>query len=458
MNKVTTSITVIIVLMMLLVCVPIAQASIEITVDGSPIVLNPECYFTKPANLINSTDDVVLLIYLKNTGDETAEDVTMTLTAPAGVGIDITDSTYNYGNLTPDVSVMGFFRVTTTNTPVGDYSLSLNGLEVNVTVVKFTKTSENYIEKISDIGKTTLNITERYPDTNSPTKFSSEFYPKTPFTGVHHSPPLIAWKPIVAAACTIACRQLAALDGEVTNDEACACIAEDALCAALVGCDEDLIWIGEENTPPGPNEVTLCETVDANITYLSKPELGKSYQYIINWTFTRVTNVTTYTYSSSETETHNLYFEGISDTDKDAYVSGENIIITTDLSYPNGTAVTGRYAYVRGSIYTNGYLLVPWIILRDDGHWTDETPNDGIYTGNYSIKDTDYSGTTQHPWHITIQAIGSRSEPYCDVTDPVDVPDVDTPTPEIPEFTTIAIPVTTILGLVFLFSRRRRKE
>jgi hypothetical protein len=30
--------------------------------------------------------------------------------------------------------------------------------------------------------------------------------------------------------------------------------------------------------------------------------------------------------------------------------------------------------------------------------------------------------------------------------------------PAIPEFTTIAIPVATILGLVFLFSRRKRKE
>lgn len=251
--------TVIVFLVMtMLICVPIAQASINLTIDGNPVVLDPEySNFEKPSNLINSTDGVVLLIYLNNTGDETAEDVTMTLTAPAGVGIDVTDNTYNYGNLTTDTSVMGFFSVNTTNTPVGDYTLNLSCLDVNVTVVNITKKSENYTEIISDIGKTTLNITERYPDTDSPTNFSSEFYPKTPFSGVHPSPPPAWWKLLVGAGVAIVTIIVAHIDGEYTMWEKCGTAANAGLGAALVGCDEDLLWIGEENTPPGPNEVTL---------------------------------------------------------------------------------------------------------------------------------------------------------------------------------------------------------
>lgn len=197
-----------------------------------------------------------------------------------------------------------------------------------------------------------------------------------------------------------------------------------------------------------------------NVTYLSKPEPGKkSCQYIINWTFTRVTNVTTYTYSSSEIETHEAYLDGTTTKDKTAYVAGDNIIIATNVTYPNGTKATGRDVLVHGAVQAiiqgdEGPYITDWVILRDDGHWPDETANDGEYTGNYSIKTTDYSATAEHPWRIRTYIEGSS----CSEPDPEDVDDVDTPEPEVPEASTLILFALGLLCLAGYVGLKKRKS
>ena len=125
--------------------------------------------------------------------------------------------------------------------------------------------------------------------------------------------------------------------------------------------------------------------------------------------------------------------------------------------------------YAIGSGYPPGETYDLYIV-------SDQTWTDGMNISPYKVKkttvSTDANGKiTPHPtliWSKDETKIGkydiivdvNKNGTYDNCTDVLDDLDVDNTAgfEVVPEFTTIAIPVATILGLLFLFSRRKRKE
>jgi PKD repeat protein len=352
------------------------EACSGVRIEGSPVVLDPDYLIPVFGNWIKSSDDIILRISLKNTGCETIEDVTMTLVAPTDVSINIVEDTYNYGDLEPNISVPGFFRITTTNTPVGEHILRLNGRNIIVVVSSFTFEDENHLSTTFMLGTIHQVIVERYPDTDFMTKAISTFYPDKPFTGIH--PPhhcAFDWGRFGRKA---AIGTLTAAGGVLMCGTGWGCVVGASLIGVAAeiayGCPEDVFWQGEDNTiPTTADEITLSETVEMSITYPAKPETGKSLRIDVDWTFERITNITTYTYSKSETKTSKAKTF-------DSYL--EDAVAVE--AGADQTVVKGSEVFFAGKFLDPGWLHTPTI----EWDFGDGSTASGMFTPSHNYADS----------------------------------------------------------------------
>ncbi len=145
---------------------------------------------------------------------------------------------------------------------------------------------------------------------------------------------------------------------------------------------------------------------------------------------------------------------------------GEPMVESSDSSgKKKDTFLEGDEVYAYGGWYNPDKTYDLYIV--EDRTWTN-----GMPIGTYKIKttvSTDADGKiSPHPTLIWSSTVIGEYDIIVDVNgngnydegiDPLDDMDVNNAGFEtIPEFTTIAIPVAAILGLLFLFSRRKRKE
>lgn len=123
----------------------------------------------------------------------------------------------------------------------------------------------------------------------------------------------------------------------------------------------------------------------------------------------------------------------------------------------------GDDVYAYGNGYDPGERYILYIV--EDRNWTDSTPILPYIRQENVSADADgiisptliWPSTVIGKYDIIVDINGNGS--YDEGIDPLDDMDInDAGFETVPEFATIAIPVVTILGFVFLLYRRRRKE
>ena len=148
--------------------------------------------------------------------------------------------------------------------------------------------------------------------------------------------------------------------------------------------DQDLLFVAQNNTVPlDPTELTLEEKVEM-ISLVNPPFTTRAPSTIFTtFTYTRITDQQTYTYSGSETLPHDYYLPLVLETDKDTYVRGEDIIVRVSPQTATSETLWGPDVIVR--VYAiqkdpNGKFGGD-ALLQDDGQGVDVEANDGVYSG-----------------------------------------------------------------------------
>jgi hypothetical protein len=449
----------------------------EIIVETRPFGIDPETFFENPDGWLDiSKDDQIIGIYLTNTGASTLTNVQATFTAPAGSNIVVTSNTESFGDLPPGVSRLGFFEASFGSTTPNKYDFTLDitgdGYSGQVTtqlwVAKTYKTGNKYVISVPE-GTLTQEFYDSYggvklTSLGAPTSVTWIMEPSSPFAGTYAPLPFSdPWWKVAGFFCCIAgaaevtaatCEKLPAYSGALGG------WGGAIGCAAVFADVIDAFRRGEENTIPLPSELTISEVVIMDATYLSEPNVGAPYSAEVTWTFTRYTTGNTYTYGPITEIMPNEHYASSDSitTEKSIYYIGDDIVITARLWDCDGLLISGTDAFVHANIETGSITSIN-VFLRDDGHKGDAIANDGVYTGIYTIQPDDPLDS----WDIFVFAQSSlvfdspAATGVCELEPNVPVVNggsIDV----IPEFTMIAIPVVAILGILFLFSRRKRKE
>jgi hypothetical protein len=142
---------------------------------------------------------------------------------------------------------------------------------------------------------------------------------------------------------------------------------------------------GQENTPVDPDEVTLSETLEAEIEYIDPPNPGSIYSVGVKWLYTRITDRRTLTYTVSEIN------------------KSEHLLHKLDVSVPTKIVnfkpsfdIQVRFEKKPGELYAGPDLYVFAIVtspqrngflvpLYDDGINIDRKANDGVYSGQFDL-------------------------------------------------------------------------
>ncbi|TLY48687.1 MAG: hypothetical protein E6K54_01460 [Gammaproteobacteria bacterium] len=163
-------------------------------------------------------------------------------------------------------------------------------------------------------------------------------------------------------------------------------VAAAAAVATAAGASDirDPFRKGADNTPPGPGEITLKEELNFIYKYIEPIELGKPFKVGAEWKYTRHTNVTTYTYNTSEVNEniHTISKYEIKAPDILKVYKREEFIIEAMFYDQNNKLLKGDQLFVQCFLIgPNGQF--DKIILQDNGvaFNADKKANDGIYTG-----------------------------------------------------------------------------
>ena len=156
------------------------------------------------------------------------------------------------------------------------------------------------------------------------------------------------------------------------------------------------------------------------------------------------------------------------ETSNDAFKSWESCAITIESAYGSGTQndifQPGESVYATGSGYAASTTYNLYIV--DDTTWTDgmlipariadtETSVTTDASGNIPAGTLIWSVCVEGKYDIVVDVNGDGD--YDAGIDALDT-NVDVSFKEIPEFSTIAIPVVSILGLLFFFNHRKRRK
>ncbi len=146
---------------------------------------------------------------------------------------------------------------------------------------------------------------------------------------------------------------------------------------------EDLFWVGEEMTPPQTfGELTLSEKVEVDVDVSPPFSFQNPSTITTNFSYTRTTDMATYTYSGSEV----LIFDSYLSLSVDAVpVQGPDcgdVQLTATVHTSDGTPLKGPQALVQVWLAdVDGTAAFSETMLRDDGQGLDATASDGVYSG-----------------------------------------------------------------------------
>lgn len=267
-----------------------------------------------------------------------------------------------------------------------------------------------------------------------PSSYTLTFTPNPQYTGQYSDLPFSDpwWKVvlcIIAALLLIASAIAEAVDGEgdikvsggsgggdPNNPNCCGVSAEGggtsyiaaglaaaaAAVATAAGLSDarDPFRRGQDNTPPNAGEVTLSETVNAQLSFVEPVALGKPFAVDVKWKYVRTTNANTYTFVVDETQ-HNVHVLSKYEIDAPDVVvtyKDERFIIRARFFDKDQQLMRG------GSLFVQCFMVGPagqflQFELQDDGNWPDDKPTDGIYTGQHDfIREVHKDPTARGIW------------------------------------------------------------
>ncbi len=397
----------------------------------SPDLMSPLGIFIigeDSAGTTNFQDPQNIGIYLKNTGTADFTDVNVRLDVPLNSGIVVVKDTVMFDVLKPGVPVLAFFSARFAGSRPGLFPLTLNitadGSFVNqvsrkIFVMKARMDSTDLAQGPPDTfvamtpGGTLTRLTRSYLDPlprltgGVPLSLVDTQVPFSPYTGQVSPPPFpddAPWK--AAGAAVTAGGAVVALIGLATDDNN---LKEAGTGIAAVGAittfldGEDPFRRGQLNTVPLPTEMTIRETVDANVIYLQRPEIGKPFKAEVAWEYTRfLDSGREVTFAATDiVRNDRIVTDRVVNVNQDTLRVGDTLVITAQFRQCGGGFLSGLDAFVLAGISTSGTSFIDkMIVLTDDGQRGDAVALDGLYTSTVAISPADNLGD----WNIFVFA------------------------------------------------------
>jgi hypothetical protein len=396
-----------------LVCALTFQAFCQpVSIPNRPFAVDPVDLHVRPDGFFDvSLSRQLIGVFLLNEGTTTIKNVTAKASFDAESNIKLLDDFEKFGDLEPGIPVLGFFFADFIHSPAGKFPLTLNisgdffnqVVSRNLFVTFFTQSEENPNAGtvLAPEGGITIEALEFFGGQNlasltAPTAVNQTVVYLEPFAGQLGPIPYSDqwWKAVgfgVWVGATIAPDLLEVLGADVDSGTRnfAGLVATTGWTVATSDV-KDPIRRGQENTVPGPNEVTIREDVDLTATYLQEPIVGTPYSANVSWTYTRTTElrliddkIITKTYPFSVTETvKNTHFT--TGRKVSLKITEDKLVVTAQ---PSGgpEPLQNNNAYFVANFFlasdTRLVQILKSIVLRDDGHRGDLKAGDGIYTG-----------------------------------------------------------------------------
>jgi hypothetical protein len=172
--------------------------------------------------------------------------------------------------------------------------------------------------------------------------------------------------------------------GAGSNHVAAGLVAAAAACVTLAGLGDasDPLRRGQDHTRPGPGELTIAESLYAELTFPVPVVLGKPFAVSARWKYKRLT-------------TAGEYHHAARDVHQNVHVLSRYEITAPKINHAyeeEAWIVQGRFWDARGKLMTGAELFVQCfligpcaqvirVVLQDDGVAPDAAPCDGAYTG-----------------------------------------------------------------------------
>lgn len=178
--------------------------------------------------------------------------------------------------------------------------------------------------------------------------------------------------------------------GGGTSYVAAGLVAAAAAAATAAACSDlrDAFRKGQDATPPGDGETTLSERFEAGLNYVEPVALGRPFSTGVAWTYTRITDVKTYSHSAEEVN-QNIHVASHYEVTAPEFAVRDNPdlhwIVKARFSDADGKPFTGS------DLFVQCFLVGPngeWyrFYLQDDGNWPDDKPGDGTYSGTFNFR------------------------------------------------------------------------
>ncbi len=150
---------------------------------------------------------------------------------------------------------------------------------------------------------------------------------------------------------------------------------------------QDMFYYGQEQTPPQtPGELTISENVVVGVTIAPPLSFEQSSVISTDYTYTRVTDLSTYVYSGTEVLTYDFYLPMTLGATQTPGPDCGQLTLTSTVTTAAGDPLTGPEALVQVWIADEaGITALSETLLRDDGQNLDLTAGDGIYTGQVPL-------------------------------------------------------------------------
>ncbi|MCU0440395.1 MAG: hypothetical protein MUC49_21090 [Raineya sp.] len=153
--------------------------------------------------------------------------------------------------------------------------------------------------------------------------------------------------------------------------------------AVVVGCSDDIDpWRrGQEATPVKEGEITISESLKLNMKYIEPPKAGKAYPIEVEWIYTRVTNLSSYSFHVKEIKNNIHTLKQVQvDTPKTVKLLSNDFIIRAKFIKEDNSLFKGTQLHAFALVVSpkKDSYIIP---LLDDGIGFDKKANDGVYTG-----------------------------------------------------------------------------
>ena len=406
------------------------------TIVYAQVVIEKRPFAIDSENMMQSFDGIFdvskghqkIGVFIKNTGSTTIENVSGTISFDSSSGISLTSDTYSFGDLEPDIPVLGIFEASFSSASPNKFvlSLSLSGdgvfsesisryLFVSKTeILTNTKGIVTTPECVITVEYLSFYEADNVLSLTAPTHMLITMEPAISYAGQYATLPFsssqsrLYTNPYAVAFKTLSGVFAMALWGAVAVDgyyDSCGeGFLDDgmeqmlayggAVCGVVAGLDLlDPFRRGENNTIPLDGELTTKEEIDLYIAYDSSPVPQDVFTGTTTMQYTRYTTGNEYNYSVSYNFANDIH----SSTDRQisTYHEGNKLIVTGSFKDPSETVIIGSGAYVVAMLShlesPTEKIFLSSYVMTDDGKNADTTALDGVFTCSIpNISGSDY--------------------------------------------------------------------